>query len=397
MRKLTKNAVIFLLVQALYVLSTALSATFVNVYMWRLTSDMRYIVFQNMLSSITIVIMFILSGQISRKFGITSCIRLGIISNLLFYVIILLLKEKAENYLIYLGFLSGSAVGFYFYAVNTLNYHYTNSSNRAYFLGLSGALGSIMGTAAPIISGYIIISKEKLQGHYLVFLISFLLFLSAIMLSYFLTQIKEEGKYYLKQVLKTRNNSTWNNIMLSHLLLGFKDGSFDLLLGLLVYMVFQNELNMGKLSTAASILGIGSTYFIGRLLNKKNQRKIFFVGAIMTLFSTIIVVIWTSYTGVVINSMLNALFTCLWTIPMSNMVYEVVGKFSTEESNIGDYMTALEVPIVIGRIVSLSIFLALYSFFDMKLAIRIILPLLSFTIVIIYSLLTSKLSSQKDL
>lgn len=184
--------------------------------------------------------------------------------------------------------------------------------------------------------------------------------------------------------------------MLSHLLLGFKDGSFDLLLGLLVYMVFQNELKMGKLSTAASILGIGSTYFIGRILNKKNQSKIFFMGAVMTLFSTIIVVIWTSYTGVVINSMLNALFTCLWTIPMSNMVYEVVGKFSTEGSNIGDYMTALEVPIVIGRIASLSIFLVLYSYFDMKHAIRIILPLLSFTIVVIYSLLTSKLSSKKD-
>lgn len=143
MKKLTKDAIIFLFVQALYGLSTALSATFVNVYMWRLTSDMKYIVFQNMLSSITIVIMFILSGQISRKLGITTCIRLGIISNLLFYVIILLLKEKAENYLIYLGFLSGSAVGFYFYAVNTLNYHYTNIENRAYFLGLSGVFSKL--------------------------------------------------------------------------------------------------------------------------------------------------------------------------------------------------------------------------------------------------------------
>jgi YQGE family putative transporter len=390
MRKLTKDAVIFLFVQALYGLSIALSATFVNVFMWRLTSNMKYIVFQNMISSVTIVIMFILSGWISRKIGITTCIRLGILSNLLFYVVILLLKEKAKDYLIYLGFVSGSAIGFYFYAVNTLNYHYTNSENRANYFGLSGALGAIMGTVAPLISGYIIISKANLQGYYLVFLISFLLFLAAIIFSYFLTQIKEEGEYRLKQVLNKRSDKDWNRLMLSYLLMGFKDGSFDLLLGLLVYMVFQNELNMGKLSTFASILGIASTYLIGRVLNKRNQRKIFLIGAVMTFTSTIIIIIWTSYAGVIANSMLNAIFTCLWSIPMSNIAYGVVGKLSGSTSNIGDYMTALEVPIVIGRVTSLCLFLILNSYFDMKVAIRIALPILSFTIVINYILLTSR-------
>lgn len=390
MKKLTKDAVIFLFIQALYGLSIALSATFVNVFMWRLTSNMKYIVFQNMLSSITIVIIFIISGQISRKVGITTCIRLGILSNLLFYVVILVLKEKAKDYLIYLGFVSGSAIGFYFYAVNTLNYHYTNSENRAYYYGLSGALGAMMGAVAPLISGYIIVSKAKLSGYYLVFLISFLLFLAAIVFSYFLTQIKEEGEYSLKQILIRTNDKTWNRVMLSYLLIGFKDGSFDLLLGLLVYMIFQNELNMGKLSTIASLLGIASSYLIGHMLNKGNQRKIFFIGAVMIFTSTIILIIWTSYVGVIVNSMLNAIFTCLWSIPLTNIVYGKVGRLSKGRSNIGDYMTALEVPIVIGRVISLCLFLILNYYFDMKAAIRIVLPILSFTIMIMYVLLTPK-------
>lgn len=390
MKKLTKDAVIFLFIQALYGLSIALSATFVNVFMWRLTSNMKYIVFQNMLSSITIVIIFIISGQISRKVGITTCIRLGILSNLLFYVVILVLKEKAKDYLIYLGFVSGSAIGFYFYAVNTLNYHYTNSENRAYYYGLSGALGAMMGAVAPLISGYIIVSKAKLSGYYLVFLISFLLFLAAIVFSYFLTQIKEEGEYSLKQILIRTNDKTWNRVMLSYLLIGFKDGSFDLLLGLLVYMIFQNELNMGKLSTIASLLGIASSYLIGHMLNNGNQRKIFFIGAVMIFTSTIILIIWTSYVGVIVNSMLNAIFTCLWSIPLTNIVYGKVGRLSKGRSNIGDYMTALEVPIVIGRVISLCLFLILNYYFDMKAAIRIVLPILSFTIMIMYVLLTPK-------
>jgi hypothetical protein len=75
---------------------------------------------------------------------------------------------------------------------------------------------------------------------------------------------------------------------------------------------------------------------------------------------------------------------------MSNIVYGVVGRLSSSRSSIGDYMTAIEVPIVIGRISSLCLFLILNSYFDMKVAIRIVLPILSFTIVIIYVLLTSK-------
>lgn len=390
MRELTKDAIVFLFVQALFTLSTALSATFVNVFMWRVSSNIKYMVFQNMLSSITIVAIFILSGKISRKRGITTCIRLGILANLLFYIAILILKEKAKDYLIYLGFISGSAIGFYFYAVNTLNYHYTNSKNRAYFFGLSGALGSIMGTIAPVVSGYIIVSKDKLAGYYIVFLISFLLFLAAITLSYFLTQIKEEGEYKVIDILKNRNNKSWNRVMLAQILIGFKDGSFDLLVGILIYTILKNELAMGKLSTIASILGIISTYIIGHILNKKNQRKIFLIGSTMTFISAVILVICSSYAGVVTNYMLNAIFTCLWSIPMANIIYSVVGKFSDKRDNIGDYMTVLEVPVVIGRITSLCLFLAFNSYFDMNVAIRIVLPVLSFTIVIIYALLTIK-------
>ncbi|WP_139904936.1 MFS transporter [Clostridium thermarum] len=396
MRKLGKDAVIFIFVQALFTLSTALSATFVNVYMWRLTSDVKYIVFQNILSSITIVLMFISAGFISRKSGITSCIRLGILFNLLFYIAILLLREKTSDYIVYLGVLSGGAVGFYYYGINTLIYHYTNSSNRPYYFGVSGALAAIMSTIAPVISGYIIVSKEKLQGYYVVFFISFILFLAAVLLSYCLTQIKEFGEYKVVKILLSKKDKAWKKLMAAKFLMGFRDGSFGLLLGLLVYMIFQNELNMGKLTTVTSILSIGATYIIGRFLNKKNQKKIFRIGALIIFCSTLILVIWSNFIGVVANSLLNALFTCLWTIPFNSIIYELIDKTSQGKGNVGDYMSALEVPVVFGRVISLLIFLALNLYFDMRIAIRIVLPLLSSTIFFMYLILTFKKGETKQ-
>lgn len=384
MRKFSKNAKIFLIMQTLFGLAAALSSTFVNVYMWKLTSDLRVIGLYNIVVFTFIPLTFVLSGYIARRKGITACIRLGIIAYIAFYVIILLMREGVKDYILLLGAFYGCGMGFYYFGNNTLIYHFTEAKNRGYYLGLSGALGGTMGTIAPIISGWLIISKSSLKGYYTVFLISFIIFIISIILSYFLSTKKIEGKFELSSVLFNRRNKLWNKILVANFLCGFRDGALAYIVNILIFMAFNNELKMGKFTTFTSILVIISTYMVGRIYKKELRDKLFFVGSTLCFTGTVVLVMWTNYVGVIINGILSSVFTSFWNIPFNTMTYEVAEKNTAHVKNMSDYMISKEIPTALGRISSIILYIIVSTKFMDTTAIKVILPFLSSMILINY-------------
>ncbi len=383
MKILKNNSVIFLIIQMLNALSGTLSGIFVNVYLWRVTNDFKYISLFNLILFLFIPIAFIISGVIARKRDVTTCIRLGIVSNLVFYILILVLQEKAKDYLIFLGMLSGCGTGFYCFGNNTLLYHYTDDENRSRFSGLSGALGAIMGVIAPVISGAVIYSNSELKGYYIIFAISFVLLLSAIIFSYFLRKEKIYGKYDLKNILLNRSYRKWNKILVCNFILGIRDGALGYITSILVFLVFKNELNMSKFNMVISIFGIISTYYIGRIRKKKNDNILFSLGAAFCFLGTVILVSCTSYIGVIINGILVAIFGCFWGTPFGMVSYEIAEEIS-KNNNMGDYMIAREIPIAMGRILSIGLYILISISFMDEIAIKIILPIVSFMVIITY-------------
>lgn len=307
----------------------------------------------------------------------------------MFYLIIIVMQNNVKNYIIPLGALYGCGMGFYCFGNNTLIYHFTEDNNRGYYLGLSGALGSIMGTIAPIISGWVIVTKSTLKGYYIVFGMSFILFAASIALSYFLSQQKMEGKSELKRLLFTKNKA-WRKILVSNFMMGLRDGALGYIVSILIFLVFKNELNMGQFTTVTSVLGIVSTFFIGRFYRKRIGNQLFFIGAILCFIGTVVLVIWTNYIGVMINGILTSVFTCFWNIPFGTMSYEIAGKSSAKSHNLGDYMIAREIPLAFGRILGITIYIVLSMNFMDQTAIKILLPILSSMIVINYLYLRIK-------
>lgn len=382
MKKFSRDAKIFMAIQTLFVLSTSLSATFVNVYMWHLTSDLRYIGMYNIVVFSFVPLAFVLSGVIARRKGINTCSRLGVLGYIVFYLVILIMKDGVKDYLLILGAFYGLGMGFYYFGNNTLVYHYTESENRSHFLGLSGAMGSVMGTIAPIVSGWIIVSNTSLRGYYLLFFASLLLFVVSIVLSYFLNQEKVMGKYQLKSILFNREDRSWNKLLMSNYISGFRDGALAYIVNILIFLVLKNELNMGKFTTVISVLGIASTYITGRLYKKKHQNTMLAAGAILSFAGTVILVVWTNFWGIVINGVLTSVFACFWGIPYSIMNYEIAGKRASKHNNMGDYMIAKEVPLALGRISGIVLYIVISGLLMDESAIKLILPLLSSMIIV---------------
>jgi YQGE family putative transporter len=166
------------------------------------------------------------------------------------------------------------------------------------------------------------------------------------------------------------------------LILGFRDGAFGYIVSILIFIAFKNELNMGKFTTLTSLLAILSSYIIGRYYRKSLANQLFFIGSVMCFVSTVVLVMWTNYTGVFINGVLTAIFTCFWNIPLGTLVYDIAGKRASKSNNMGDYMIVREIPTAVGRIASIILYITVSRSFMDAAAIKIILPFLSFMIII---------------
>jgi len=122
---LTKDLTLLLLIGGLYSLSIALSNTFVNIYLWKQTGELKDIGLYNLAVAVAQPFTFILAGRWAKKIDRVIVFRIGIILLALFYLSVLGFGTSASKYLLLLGALLGMGYGFYWLAFNVLTFEIT--------------------------------------------------------------------------------------------------------------------------------------------------------------------------------------------------------------------------------------------------------------------------------
>ena len=119
--KLSKDASILLAMGCLFMAGVMIASTFVNVYLLRLTGNMGLMILQTIANYFMILSGFLIGTYYTQKGGnMLNLLRIGIGSIMLYYTLILILKEKASTYLVFLGLLNGIGQGFYYFTFNIL-------------------------------------------------------------------------------------------------------------------------------------------------------------------------------------------------------------------------------------------------------------------------------------
>src|SRR5690625_2474723 len=197
-----------LLIGMLYFFGLFLSNTFVNIYLWRQSEIYITIVSYHLAIYIAKSLTFILEGKITKKIDRVIVLRLGVIFLSIFYLTVLMLQENAATFNILLGILIGVGYGFYWLAFNVLTFEITEPYNRTFFNGLLGSLQSVSGMFGPLLAGTIIVQWETNIGYMTIFTISFLLFIVAVIISFFIGRRETDGIYNLRAVIVeiTRNS-----------------------------------------------------------------------------------------------------------------------------------------------------------------------------------------------
>ncbi|MCL4514082.1 MAG: MFS transporter [Firmicutes bacterium] len=355
---LSREARWLLYVQGLFNLGNGLAGLFVNIYLWKLHPQMRIIALYNLFVFSTVLLAFPVWGWLAKKKNSILCLILGMMFYSIFYLAILALKEKVINYLFVFGMLMGAAISSTALAYHVLTYDTTDNKNRDLFYGLNGLIGSLIGMAAPLFSGWVIVAFKEMMGYRVIFLISTSLLVFSGVASLVLAMPAPRQDYRFFKVLATKNRD-WRRIMAAMGILGLRDGIFVFIVNLLVFINTRSELSLGGYSFLTSTLGLLSFYIVGKNLQPEKRIVYSFVGAIMLALATFVLAFSRTIQGILVFGVINAVFNPLWSIPSSSLSFQAIGNDPDSSVLRLEYIVVREIPLNLGRISSLAIFLVL--------------------------------------
>ena len=375
--ELTKDFIFLLLIGGLYSLSTALSNTFVNIYLWKQSGELTDIGLYNLAVVVLQPITFIIAGRWAKKVDRVIVLRIGVSFLALFYIAVLFIGKNASEFLILLGSLLGIGYGFYWLAYNVLIFEITEPETRDFFNGFLGVLTSVGGMIGPFAAGFIISRLENLTGYTIVFGLSLALFSIAVFFSFFIKRRPAEGKYWFQRIVTERkHNQNWRLVTNAHFFQGLREGTFAFIISVFVFVTTGSEFALGTFGLINSGISFLAYFFVSKVIKKNYRLKAILIGGCILYLSIFLIVFDLSYAKLLFYAGTIAVAYPLILVPYMSITYDVIGTgWKAAEMRI-EYIVVRELYLNLGRAVSILAFLAAIIFFDEKQSIPYLLLIL---------------------
>ena len=374
--KLSRQSVLLLLVHGLFAAANALSGTFVNVFLWKAKHNFALLGWFALVAQVAGAITFYAAGKWVKEHNKMNGLRLGVAIAALFYLLVLLLGDKAVRYAIPLGLVLGTSSGFFWLAFNVVYFEVTGPDDRDTFNGWSGLLGSASGMLAPWVSGLIISHVDGGKtGYRIVFALSLAVFVLGVVVSFFLKKRKVSGTYSWSYGFRqlARPGTPWKRVFAGLVAQGIREGVFAFIIGVLIFIATKNEAKVGTFSLISSVVGLVSFWLIGKWIKPKYRVHTMLIGGLFMVLA-IVPFFWKlNYSTLLIFGVTVAIVFPLYIIPMTSSVFDLIGRDKESAAHRVEFIILRELGLIVGRILGIAAFIVVVTWDDSARAMNLLM------------------------
>lgn len=356
---LGRQSILLLGVNGLFALAGALSGTFLNVFLWKSRPDYAMLGWFTLSQQLAIGLTFWLAGKWVKEHNKMSALRLGTALSGIFYMIVLWAGSKAVDWIWPLGILLGCSLGLFWIAFNVVYFEITDRENRDLFNGWVGLLGSMTGIIGPWFSGLIITRMTDNTGYRLIFTVSLVIYVIAVVFSFFLKKRKVSGTYRWSEpwIQLSKPDSPWRTLALGLFAQGAREGVFAFLIALLVYLATAQEYKLGQFSLITSAVALVSYWAAGKWFKPQYRSKGMFIGALILLV-VLLPLFWkVTYGTLLIMGIGSAVAMPLYVLPMIAAGFDMMGTSGENVEKRVELVVLRELCLMLGRLSGLVIFI----------------------------------------
>ena len=292
--------------------------------------------------------------------------RFGIVIKSVYILLIVLFKEKINQYFIVVAIFYGIAESLYWSAHDVMNMEIVDNDSRKSYMTTKRILSKLINIIVPIILG----TSIELTSFTSISIYIFVLTLFQIMVSlcidvnkFGIKGIKE--KYNLKNFMKGLSISQKEKLKKVYklsFLYGMMMDTIRVLVIIITIMTFKTSLNLGILTTIFSICSMISLYLFNKLYQRKYAKTLLIFCSVPVILGVI---------GLLLN--INKITLIIYNFTYSITVYilEVMFKIKTDnivieyniEKWIVEYHTFIDCFMELGRIIGFLLMLVQYCLF----------------------------------
>lgn len=369
-------------------LALAVGASFINILIWRKTGNFTLIILYNLAQYLAMYVSYsIPTFFISvRK---RSVLQIALFTYLLMFISLIGYTSFNIYFIIAIGFLNGLAMGFFWVSYHSLIFEFTKDENRDTFFALDAALAGMVSIVSPAIISLFFLgtlqAKSAIPAQSYLYLFVFTIVL---LLITFIFTFRLPAEYFqrlkLSDFKKLPSERIWGIVILRELIDGFREGSEDIIAGLLLFFILSSELNISFLNTIVAILGIFVSLKLASVLSRNNRLIYGGIGSVLFLLARIFYVQLFSINGIVIAVLIGLVANPFFGLGLVSTYYGIVDHLIKKGEDYIKYIYIREIPVTLGRVFGALLILFLIHYrndvFTLKSLYLIIgvLPLLYF-------------------
>lgn len=285
-------------------------------------------------------------------------IRVGIIINLIYFITILILREKIVDYIYLVGLLYGLEEGFYYSMYNNIESTAINNEERAKFTGHYTTVNAIMTIIFPLIFGGLIYKEGFIKS----LIIIFVIVLFQIIISFKIQDknIPKEQKVNLKGYKSIVKNN--KNIQAEYKTqffngLTYSEGAFSYIVTIYIIKVFSNSISLGIFTSIFSLISALIGILFAKQIKPKYYSKIIKISMSFTLVLLCLMIYKCNMITIILFNLSQTFSKGIMDLINGNSESNISNLDVIKNKYKVEYWLGIETSLFIGRLVSNLLFI----------------------------------------
>ena len=306
---------------------------------------------------VVFITIFLLRNICKSKYRI-HLLRIGIILDFVYFLSLIILKEKVINYIYVVGILYGLEEGVYFSVYNMFESDGVSNKERAKFMGYYSALSSILAILFPIIFGSLI----KGTGFINTVIVVLVIILIRIILSFLFkdSNMPSSNKTNLKEYTKiVKNSKEIRELYKVYFYTGltYSEGAFQSIITIYIIKVFSDSFSLGIFTSIFSLISCLIGILFVKMLKEDKYSKLIGISMFFTIVSLIVMVVHCNAITIILFNFFQTISKKLRNLINEKSEYDLANLKEVKKEYKVEYFLGNEFFLFLGRTISQLIFI----------------------------------------
>jgi len=284
--------------------------------------------------------------------------RIGILMYFIYFLAIILLKEKVVNYIYFIGFLYGLEEGFYYSVYNIIESDGIENKDREKYLGTYNGWQNIVSILFPLIFGGLIQKSGFIHSIlFVLVIVAFEIILSVILKD---KNIPKNNKTNFKRFHEvTKNYPQLKSIISTNICSGltYSEGALSYVIKIYIIKVFSESISLGIFTSIFSIISVIIGFLFVKVIKPKYYVKLLCFTLPITIIFLCIMLLNCNFITVVLYNLFQTISRLLSDLIKERNVFNFSNIEAIKKGYKVEYFLSIETALFIGRVISNTLFI----------------------------------------